>query len=131
MFSLVIAIISVVLVGLLSVACVYYLWDTSSRAEEAKVARKVNEASQLAAALQMAALDGQSDTSTSALIANGYLSSRVNDWAEDSIYFENSIDMGQSACEKFNARQGYVFEGIPSCSAPEIASFSRGVCCED
>mgnify|MGYP006140463155 CR=1 FL=1 len=59
MFSLIITIISIVLVGLLAVATIYYGGDAfSNRGDEARADRVLNEGQQLAGAAVLAKNDG-------------------------------------------------------------------------
>lgn len=81
MFSLIITIISIVLVGLLAVATIYYGGDAfSNRGDEARADKLLNEGQQLAGASVLAANDGNSFAAQSDLVTGEYINAEIGGW---------------------------------------------------
>lgn len=81
MFSLIITIISIVLVGLLAVATIYYGGDAfSNRGDEARADKLLNEGQQLAGASVLAANDGNPFATQADLVAGEYINAEIAGW---------------------------------------------------
>lgn len=131
MFSLIIVIISVVLVGVLAVATVYFGGDVfSSGGAQAEASALLAQAAQIAsaAAAYGAQHHGAAPPSLQALIDEQYLSSVPPGWAPDSGEgaLSSKVIESENACKIFNEKQGV--EGIPACE--EVTTLFHPICCK-
>lgn len=134
MFSLIITIISIVLVGLLTVATIYYIGSTEDRARQAKVQRVLNENAQVSGALTIYRQDkGAAPEELQDLVAEGYLTSALSqEFVAEQDYIVSGVD-GRDQCadinKQFNIVDPVTGDGIvPSCTDPAYAG--KSYCCE-
>lgn len=134
MFSLIITIISVVLVGLLTVATIYYIGSTEDRVQQAKVQKVLNENAQVSGALTIYRQDkGGPPEELQDLVAEGYLTSALSqEFVAEEDYIVTGVD-GREQCVLINKQIGIVDpatgEGlIPACTDPAYAG--KSYCCE-
>lgn len=134
MFSLIITIISVVLVGLLTVATIYYIGSTEDRVRQAKVQKVLNENAQVSGALTIYRQDkGAPPEELQDLVAEGYLTSALSqEFVAEEDYIVTGVD-GREQCAVINKQIGIVDlatgEGlVPSCTDPAYSG--KSYCCE-
>lgn len=136
MFSLIIIIISILLVGALALATVYY-GHTSllSGSESAVMSRVLNEGSQVEAAIRLFRVEQHRvPDSIGDLVEKSYLAALPpgrHELEASKFHFGDgyvfSTVSESTMCEAINARLGIV-NAIPQCDDPAIASMK--VCCE-
>lgn len=130
MFSLIIAIASIALVVVLSIATVYYLGNDLDGGQKAKidVATYINHSQQIKGAVNMyvAEHNGMLPADTNTLITDGYLKALPDpNWQIAGNYLTNS-NITQSQCQKYND----MLIGdptVPSCSTPNLP---ENICCQ-
>ena len=135
MFSLITVIISLILVGLLATATIYYLGDTSGYSERANAARVVNENQQVSAAITLYQQDkGVLPAELTELVAEKYLTApRSQVIYADTNYLVTDVD-GAAQCKAINAQLGLkdseTGEGLlPACTDPAYSD--KSYCCEN
>ena len=132
MFSLIITLIGIVLVGVLAYATIFYGGDIITRSSaNAEVATLLAQSAQIASASAAYTADhaGAKPQSLQDLVDGSYLSSIPPGWAdpdEGESSITSKVIESADACELFNARQG--IEGIPQCD--ELTTLTTPVCCQ-
>lgn len=129
MFSLIIALVSIVIVGALVLAVVYYGGDAfTNSGTKAEVARIHNEAAQIAGAANLYRVErGAQATNISDLVSAHYLAASPGpNWqaAQDAAVLTG---LEQSRCEQINAKLG--ISGVPSCT--DAAIVGKPACCSE
>ena len=131
MFSLIVVLISLVLVGVLATAVIYYGGSAmSSSQQKAEVAKLMNESGQILSAAVLYRQDSSAmPTQLSDLTASSkYLSSNPRDaWVLSGGFavLKESLPVGDSVCIEYNRVRGVT--GTPSCNDP--AYFGTAICC--
>lgn len=130
MFSLIVAVVAIVLVVLtIAIAAYYGGSQVEEGADQAKVAALTNQAQQISAANLFYAADhgGQDAPTFQALVDTGYMSSLPKLWQTVDGYAVTAeeANISDESCEAFNQRQG--IHSVPSCSDPAFSD--KIVCC--
>lgn len=137
MFSLITVLVSILIVGALVLAVVYYGGDAYTDSQErAVVARLDNEGVQVSSALTLYKVHhGEFPRGTSAeigqqLISSGYLNALpANDQANWTFINDTVVgtNIPDSLCLAYNKRQGV--EEIPTCSS--LSASTKPLCCSE
>ncbi len=127
MFSLIVVLVSIVIVGALILAVVYYGGDAfRSGGTKAAVARIHNEGTQIASSAKLYQVNhGDYAKDIGDLVSGNYLSAAPGlKWE---VYQDSAVlnDMPQDQCVAINAAHNIT--GIPSCDDPVVAG--NVVCC--
>lgn len=124
MFSLIVTLIAIALVGALALATLYYGGPAFNKGSEAaKLAGLLNESTQVqgAAALYRAENSGAGPATVADLVANDYLktalTSNGTSWSTGG-GFATTTTTSLAQCTAFNAKYGIT--GVPACSGDTI-----------
>lgn len=128
MFSIILTILGIVLVGVLTLASIYFLGDRTEEARrEADVARMINNSHQVRGALEMFTVDhpGQALTSIESLTPNYLREVPAGNWSLNPQGVVAPIDT-EASCKAFNKRTG-IGDIAPTCDDPAYEKLV--VCC--
>lgn len=137
MFSLILVLVGVLLVGVLAYIGIFYGGDSFREGRaEAEAAALIAQSAQIATASAAFQADrnGLKPQSLEDLVAGNYLSAIPPGWqdpADTTTPVASKVIESQNACELFNARHG--IEGIPYCSdvgTPGGIAFNHPICCQ-
>ena len=140
MNSMIIAIVSIVLVLILSGVGVFYGGEVyKNKQVEGAVAKYKNEASQINAAITVFESEGNDSSqaiSMNDLVEGGYLKSIPNGWVMTSIANKITVatkvqsgndSMDQSVCFNINKENGFTFDATDSQVKPYINDETKGI----
>lgn len=129
MFSLIITIISIALVGLLAVAAVFYGGDAFTEGnQKAEAAKRIGAGQQIVSAIHMYQADNASLPSTLSELSSNkrYLTAVPDgDWVVSKDAVVSAVSEQQ--CMDINHQLNISATSIPSCSDPQFAATT--VCC--
>lgn len=131
MFSLIIAIIGVLLIAAIAVSCLFFGGSAFTQGGAGAAAAQVlDESQQILSAVEAYKVDNASNLPTSMqdLIDNKYLNSApASSWsfAQDVV---TSTTLTQTGCIKANQMLGYNLSTVPSCS--DTTYTDKTVCCQ-
>lgn len=142
MFNLIVTIISIALVAVLAIASIYYGGSAFNKgADEATVARIINEGSQIKGAAQLYSLDngGSAPADIDVLLVDKkYLNGKpAGNWNVSAQYAISPVGStatpaeaaaALSQCNAINAKLGHDLPAPPACDA--VAWQDKQVCCE-
>ncbi|MNR71675.1 hypothetical protein D3C71_23070 [compost metagenome] len=133
MFSLIVALIAIALVGLLALAAILYLQNSSGEGiSKAQGAQFIQEGGQITGALEIYKVDhvgalpsGTNDEIKNTLLQGNYLATWPDPkWEFKSDYITRA-DVSEDACLAINTKLGVPL--VPSCD--DEAYKSRSICC--